>query len=157
MHYLFTDASMVGCGAVLITADQQVYVWGRRWEKAYNSRDIDFLEARTISEASAIFKETISALDGSLMVLVDNTSSQFGLIKGIAKSESVNEALTAAIQNVAVWANKKQIIVRYVASQSNIADAISRGQDLDLDVTRVVVDDLRRGALGGGDAVRYFA
>jgi hypothetical protein len=159
---LFTDASLQGWGAVLITSDQRVFIAGERWSEKVrvDSTNINVLEARAVDLALNSFADLLHSLpDTKLSIVVDNTSTLAGLRRGTARAPLVNLALVPAIEKLTAQ-NQFAIALRYVKSKENPADAPSRQQELDIDAALDLatrLDDERR---GGGESLiagRTFA
>lgn len=156
---LFSDASLVGWGAILFLSCGKVLITGSRWPPGTPSEsgDISMLESLAISLALADFSSALAeGDDGNLRILVDNTSTQAALINGRGRAARVNEAIRPAIGSLQSLRRRFLTTVGYIPSEFNPADAISRGSAPSIDFTRVVVDYLRLG--GGAEArdTRFF-
>ena len=147
--FLFTDASLKGWGAILVTSDQQIHVTGGSWRFATASGDICKLEAASVSNAIDAFAATIMASqDGELEIVVDNTSVQHALRRGVARSLDVNENIRPALEKL--QQSRLKVSTRYIHSKDNPADPTSRGLAFDRKKTCETVTNLRH---GGGEAI----
>ena len=146
---LFTDASLKGWGAILVTADQQLHVTGSAWTFRASSGDISALEAAAVTNAVNAFEGALSAAsrDGELEIVVDNTSVQAALQRGVARSIDLNENIRPALEKLQKL--RVHCSTRHFRSEENPADSVSRGQSPDAASTRAVAANLRR---GGGEA-----
>ena len=80
---LFTDASLQGWGAILVTPDSRVHASGGQWVKTYESGDICTLEGVALAEAiECFYKEILRCGASTLHVFVDNTSVKAAVAKG---------------------------------------------------------------------------
>ena len=137
---LWTDASRVGWGAVLIDNNtQQTWVVASRWSKTELQMHINVLEAIAVEKALQRFTE----IDGAaIFPRIDNTSVVHSVRKGYSKSEELNEVIRR-VQEICV---KRKILFaapQYVRSADNLADSWSRG------FTGEQVENERMGWTGG--------
>ena len=126
---LVTDASLTGWGAVLFTSDGAYHCAGGRWSEAHESGDMSVLETRAVRLAVAHFAELITG--GSLKLCVDNTTTQQCLLKGFSASYTLNKEVEEALKEVAN-VSLKCFACAYVVSAENVADAQSRGREVDI-------------------------
>ena len=128
---LFTDASLQGWGAILVFAGGEIHVAGGKWAHAYDSGDINMLEAKAATAALTAFDDVLrdGVADGvvdTLRVVVDNTSVQSSAKRGAARSELLNLAMVPLLRGV----RGLQIAVsfEYIATKMNPSDDVSRGR-----------------------------
>jgi hypothetical protein len=148
---LFTDASLLGWGAILIDDAGRVLVQGAAWPTVQTeSGDISKLEADAARLAINKFQDVILRLR-SLELRVDNTSVLSAFRRGIARAESINIALRGVI----TWLAEHSVIltVSYVKSAENPADPISRG----MPHSTSAVDSALRDEFRGGGGVPWRA
>jgi len=125
---LFTDASLHGWGAFMITANGNLYISGGKWStpsSALTSSDIGWLEARALTYSVTAFR-TIIEDHGRLDLRIDNTSVVAAVHRGRARAHLLHTELVKTIH----WLHNRRIItsVSYVRSADNvIADNVSRG------------------------------
>jgi hypothetical protein len=124
---LFTDASIVGWGAILVLPTQQLSAAGDRWHSTYTSDDINHLEAWAVCYAVEDFSDKIMEACNVLRVVVDNTSVRSSIISGSSKSEQLAEAVSACIDRLK--ALQMPVTVEYISSKLNPADGVSRGRE----------------------------
>ena len=150
---LFTDASLKGWGAVLITANAEVHVAGGPWRAKYTPGDISALEAQAVTSALNAFAELLAeAKEPHLTIAVDNTSVVAAVRRGVARSLKVNEGIKPALEKLRLLG--KAVEIRYIATRSNPADGKSRGSDtVDESLTREAVQNVRG---GGGGRREYY-
>ena len=88
---LWTDASTLGWGAVLIDNDtQQVKVVGARWTEDEAMFHINILEAMAVKKALRAFQ----GIEGSVIQpRIDNTSVLASVAKGYSKSADLNQEM----------------------------------------------------------------
>ena len=117
---LFSDATMVGWGGVLIDdGTNEVLVAGSRWENA--PPHINAAELRAATCAITAFKERL--LPGSHLTLkIDNTSALSAARKERAKSGAINAELAQFFGAL----NGVTFDAEYVKSELNDADYYSR-------------------------------
>jgi hypothetical protein len=150
--WLFTDASLKGWGAVLVTSAGKVFVIGKSWTLEHKSGDISYLEALAVSRATVTLAPTLRAEEvATLHVIVDNTSVEAAVRRGIARSPTVNWALLGGLLELKELSIG--VTIRYIKSGDNPADCVSRGAPVNLDRLSVVVDRIRR---QGGREARGF-
>ena len=117
---LFTDATLVGWGAVLIDdATQQPRIAGGRWRDPPSS--IGPAETRAVALGLEAFARHLAGNHAHLRV--DNTSAIAAINRRIATSGAVN----AELNNVFARLNGVTYDVSYVKSADNLADGPSRG------------------------------
>lgn len=123
---LFTDASLHGWGAFLITSDGAVFIVGGAWRDAHllSSRQINWLEARAVRYAFQSFRGIIMH-HRSVDLRIDNTSVVSAMQRGRARAAAVHIEVVEPIE----WLSSNGITVRtsYVESSNNPADPVSRG------------------------------
>ena len=119
----------------------------RNWKHKHRSSDINFLEALAVSEAIALFAETLQRYGAAeLHLVVDNMATKCTIVRGKARAYWLNEALRPALQLLA----ELQIChtAQYIDTLLNPADSLSRGEDLDMEKCSVVASGLREGERG---------
>ncbi len=123
---LITDASLIGFGAILVSPLQELFVIGGKWSDNHVSDSINELEAATVLMALHRLREVLIRLQiCQLNIVVDNTSVLQVLAKGSSKSENLNAIvvlLIAALKEIGC-----RVTIRYIPSNLNPSDAISRG------------------------------
>lgn len=122
-YTLWTDASNLGWGAVLINnSTQQVRVVGARWTDEEAMLHINILEALAVKKALHSFHD----LEGSVVQpRIDNTSVVATTAKGYSKSEDLN----SQIRDIQAICSAKRILLKspvFVRSKDNLADFWSR-------------------------------
>ncbi len=141
---LFSDASLRGWGAVLVTSRQEVFVAGGPWPRDHVSGDINVLEARALDLGLAHLRDAfLRSGDPKLDILVDNTSVESGVRRGVGHSPFVSDALCPAI--AALRELGIPITVDYIRTAENPADAPSRGGAVDLDLATGTAHERRGG------------
>ena len=120
---LWTDASNIGWGAVLIdNLTQQVRIVADKWSEEDALSHINILEAKAVRYAL----ERFEGIEGSVIQpRIDNTSVVWSVAKGYSRSQDINEEI-ATVQRIC---NDKGILLKapiYVRSKDNIADEWSR-------------------------------
>jgi hypothetical protein len=150
--WLFTDASTKGWGAILVTASGKTFVVGKSWRHTHKSGDISYLEALALSCAVSTLRQTLQReMIGVLHVIVDNTSVEAGVRRGLARSVTVNEGLLYGLLELKDL--PVSVTVRYIKSGDNPADSVSRGDPVNLRRLSDVVGATMR---QGGRASRAF-
>lgn len=121
-----SDASLSGWGAVALSPEGNVFQAGGQWKATFESADINTLEMRALSLALGAFKDVIDAQHPStpFLLLVDNSSVAHVLRKGMAREFSLNDALREVLRSLQ---GDRHVAVGLISSESNPADAISRG------------------------------
>ena len=117
---LFTDASLVGFGAVCNNA----WLFGG-WSQDFYHPDIQVLECATIAIALAILRDYLTSFDNPVMLRVDNQAVVGSLIKRTSRHPIVR----AIVKWIANFFAENRIIwkVLYVRTKANVlADALSR-------------------------------
>jgi hypothetical protein len=120
---LFTDASLSGYGAVLLSDDGSVDTFQGTWS-ATDPSEINQLEMRTVSLASDHWSGRLCAAR-EIVLVMDNTSCLSTLKKGSAHSWALNRELRSALRSLP---DSTPVTVAYLASSLNPADALSRGR-----------------------------
>jgi hypothetical protein len=120
---LFTDASLDGWGAVLMSNRGRVLVSGGSWKGADVGKDIAVLELRAVEQGLAAFPGPLGAAE-AVTILVDNTSTEASIRRGNCRSEALAQTLASAIP--AIRALPGRISVGHVGSAANPADPPSR-------------------------------
>lgn len=153
LSVMFSDASLKGWGAILVTSDGRIFISGSRWPSPrLSSGDISALESEAVSAGLSDFQDVIlNNCDDRLRIVVDNTSTEAALVNGIARSAAVNRAIRPALR-LLTSSRRIEVSVAHIATGRNPADPISRGLTADLDLTREVANDYERG--GGGVEAR---
>lgn len=145
---IFTDASLIGFGAILINEHQQIFVLGGKWPSQLRTRDsgdISKLEAFALVFAIEGFKEHIVGCR-NIDLRIDNTSVVAAVVRGNARAITICEALKATLTWLA--ANDIAVTVSYVKSCDNIADPISRAEELKLTCKEAILLYERKGRGG---------
>ena len=135
---LFTDASLRGYGAILVTGNNEYTAHAGEWARDdglrsglrldnLTSGDICTLEARAVRHAVDYWRDAIANAK-SLELVVDNTSVEAAIKRGYGRSPALNSEIAPVIEEL----RRLNVIVtaRYIKSADNPADALSRGQDL---------------------------
>jgi hypothetical protein len=133
---LVTDASLHGWGAVFRDGFGRVYIAGSKWSngefagitnETLQSGDIGRLEARGLRNGYDAFRDLIKET-GTCIMHVDNTSVRAAVHRGAAKADSINTEIRPLLDTLV--ADDIRYAIRYVKSEDNIADGISRGKRL---------------------------
>ena len=127
---LFTDASLFGWGAVLIMPDGSIQVAGGKLTVDDHKNNINTAEAMALKNSFNSFKNFISFLS-NLDILVDNTSLEYNVRRGMPRSEELAIFIKQIWQKI--FDLKISISINRVSTKLNPADSISRGQKLDMD------------------------
>ena len=143
---LYTDASLFGWGAIMITADFRVFVAGGKWSRAFTSGDICHLEASAVRNAARAFAQIILE-HGSVDFRIDNTSVAYAVMRGVARAPALNVALAGLLK----WLSRYDIVVTasYVKSDDNLADPVSRGLSTPSLSREIVASVYERRGAGG--------
>jgi hypothetical protein len=121
--WLYTDASLKGWGALLLSDDGRFWVVGGSWSVVHNSGDISALEAAAISRAIDILLPTLRVFaKGTLNIVVDNTAVQAAVGRGLARSFAVNAALFPALRTL--YDIGLALTIRYIATEKNPVDSV---------------------------------
>jgi hypothetical protein len=142
--WLFTDASLKGYGAILVTDIGQIWVCGKSWLHAdHVSGNINWLESCAVSLAAQFFENTIREENiKCLHLVVDNSATQRAVERRCSRSILVSAAIVPGLK---VFERLQvAITARYLCSGDNPADSISRGFEVNLPKLRVVVEQLQR-------------
>jgi hypothetical protein len=140
---LFSDASLGGWGAVLITSLQEVFIAGGTWPTKHESGEINVLEAKALDNGlTHLMDAFLRSPDVAIDIHVDNTSCEAAIRRGVARSPALNVALAPVIE--ALRMTNIPTTIQYVSTLDNVADAPSRGLEVDYDVAKRV-SDMRRG------------
>ena len=125
--WLFTDATLVGWGGVLLTADGQVHIVGGLFDKDDHG-DICAKEAQAVANSVTALRELLLQVT-SLDIIVDNTSVEHGMRRMLPRAEALAESVAAVWRDVI----NMRIALRIgrIDSAKNPADAISRGITVD--------------------------
>jgi hypothetical protein len=121
-YHLFTDSTLTGWGAVVITPNNAVFATGGNFNKHFSS--INAAECQAVQLGVEAFFNLLKS-STTLRLVVDNTSTSSDLISGKSNSSE----LAAAVSNTvdALQALKGvHISLSYVKSQENPADLPSR-------------------------------
>jgi hypothetical protein len=120
---LFTDASKIGWGAVLMTDRGRVLVTGERWSHADKHLEISVLEMKAVQLGVTAFTRELQSA-AQVALLVDNTSVKGAVERGTCRSADLVVALAAAIPGLRELPGR--VSVGYVGSKENPADPPSR-------------------------------
>ena len=120
---LFTDASLHGWGAFLITADGCIFIVGGRWSDTYRSGDINHLEARAVKYAFQAFAQIIKR-HTAVSLRVDNTSVGTAMRRGRGRAAEIH----VEVIETHLWLQQQKITLdtSEVSSKDNHADFVSR-------------------------------
>ncbi|PCI42408.1 MAG: hypothetical protein COB46_00010 [Rhodospirillaceae bacterium] len=129
------DASLHGFGSWFQDAVGRCFIAGGRWSddealfkqaSELTSGDISRLEARGVHKGCHAFEAKIRQ-HSKLHLHIDNTSvtAAVGSKSGHAKADSLNEELADVLKWL--WSLDIEVVVSYVRSEDNKADAASRG------------------------------
>ena len=124
---IFTDASTVGWGAVLVKGSS-VHTVAGRWKKPIDCSEISTYEALAVSIAADAFANLIRNCK-TILLRTDNSPTLFTLKKGCAKEFELNDAIRKCAESFAKAAPHAAIFVMHVATKENPADPLSRGQE----------------------------
>lgn len=119
-HSLFSDASLLGGGAVLFLNNGEVLTWQRKWSPLEAGRSINELEAMALTEALEHFFPLLQ--NSGVDIFVDNTSVLFGAPRGYSASFFFNQRLRALSPLLAVL----DYSLSFVPSKKNVSDSLSR-------------------------------
>ena len=122
--YLVTDAATKGAGGVLMSAgDGTVRTWSRDWSDAERARPIHEREMQAAVEAARFFGEFL--VGAEVAVYIDNTSGLYAARNRRAVSFELNALIGEFERATRECAS---ITLRYIASEDNVADPLSRGK-----------------------------
>jgi len=124
---LFTDASKIGVGAVLVCQlTGRIFIAGKRWEPGHLF-EINKDEMNAVVYATNAFSHHFPP-GTTIDLRVDNSSTEAGTNKGFSSSEDVSVALHKFMLS------KKRLGINmratHVDTTKNWADPISRGKPL---------------------------
>ena len=111
---LFTDASLVGWGAICVRSDGSICSIGRRWEDEDANHSINILEAKALANAMDVLQ-----MDHHLDVFVDNTS----LLANVRRTRSGNFLFNNIVGHIC---SDRILNIQYIKSNENPADVFSR-------------------------------
>lgn len=117
---LFTDASLIGWGAVLICDDGFVAGTGAKWNAPV---EINAAEVAAVGNALWAFARNIP-YKARINLRVDNTTALCAMSKGNTGADSI-AGILQWIQSF-VSCNAWHVVARYVSTKDNIADVWSR-------------------------------
>ena len=149
---LFTDATLEGWGGVLIDDNNEIFVSGGKFPATRGNYvgNIAPHEAWAIDLSLNAFAQQISGL-AQLNLFVDNTSVQHGVARGQVNAESLVTPVRSILCKII--SNRISLLVDYVNTKINPADAISRGQRLDVAKVQLAMKEIfkteRKGAVVG--------
>jgi hypothetical protein len=136
---LYTDASLHGCGAVLIGPDGCIYLFQHVWSAALAALHINILETEAVILALQHFGHLIRGDPVSLVV--DNTTVLSAFEHGFSRSFDIDRCLLRVQAHI--------VSVQYIRSDDNPSDPLSRGRDADpISISNAVKD--RRPSTGVG-------
>lgn len=128
--YLFTDATLAGWGAVLIFDNCRIAVAGGHFTGAQRAAtSIGPKEAYAVVNAIDAFANQLRAVQ-QLNLFVDNTSVVAGIRRGQPRAASLVEPVREAWS--AIIKSRISLFVDYVSTHVNPADAVSRGQRVEI-------------------------
>ena len=130
---LFTDATLNGWGAVLISDDGRIVVVGGRFEGGQRAGDIGRKEAWAVVNALRALRDPMRGVS-DLDLFVDNTSVEAALRRGVPRADSLVEPVAAAWRDVI--GSRISLFVDYVSTKVNPSDAASRGQRVALEAVQ---------------------
>ena len=125
---LFSDASsQTGWGVTLIDRSSgEVYEHGRKWCSAFQSKEINFLEAEGLCLAVQFAQKQFPEFSESpCLLLVDNTAVKSTVRKGYAAEEQLNSYIDRLQY---LLRDSAETRIAYVPTNLNPADAPSRGK-----------------------------
>ena len=125
---LFTDASLVGYGGVLILDDGAIHVVGGKFSVDDHNNNIATAEAKAVNNSIRDLKQIISSV-ARLDILVDNTSVEAGVRRGMPRSDALADSVKQFWSTI--LAQSILVTVGRVSTRLNPADSISRGKPLD--------------------------
>ena len=111
---LFTDASLIGWGAICVRSDGSICSIGRRWEDEDANHSINILEAKALANAMDVLQ-----MDHHLDVFVDNTS----LLANVRRTRSGNFLFNNIVGHIC---SDRILNIQYIKSNENPADVFSR-------------------------------
>jgi hypothetical protein len=112
----FTDASQTQGAVVEITNEGSAHV------SSWQHKNVH--ESINVKELQAIWVAVHTCPEPSVHIVTDSLVAVYALLKGWSKSESVNREVNRIMQQ------KKQIWISWVASEHNVADGPSRGEQI---------------------------
>jgi hypothetical protein len=117
---LISDASQLGCGALLFDPHGNVFVYQHKWTGKHVRMHINELEAIAVSLASDHFAPLVG--DNPTILFVDNTSVKASVTNGMSRNFFLNILAKVPLRFTAVSLLK---------SKENPADPLSRYLPLD--------------------------
>lgn len=122
---LSSDASLTGCGGVLV-GDGVIRTFGSRWTTHEKHRwtSINQLETIAVAEALKFFAPFLQ--NNIVDIGVDNTSALFSLHKGYAKAFDLNRAVREAMEQIESLPQFIIDTIDYINTADNPADEWSR-------------------------------
>ena len=124
---IFTDASTIGWGAVLVKGSLVLSASGR-WKEPIDCSEISTYEALAVSLATEAFAKTIKNCT-TILLRTDNNPTLFTLKKGCAKEFELNEAVRKCAESFSQAAPNAAVFVKHIPTKENPADPLSRGQE----------------------------
>ena len=129
---LFTDATLQNWGAVLVLDDNQIFASGGKFsntDSLSTKANISVMETRAVHRALVSFADKLEKLS-SIDILVDNTSTQYGIHKGLPHADALVDDITKTWE-ILIKNNVKANIGR-IATARNPADEVSRLKAVDI-------------------------
>lgn len=125
-YAVFTDASSTGYGVIICDMDHNtVHAFGARWDAEEESLTISALEMRAVAKA---LQQHAFRPQSFVVMVIDNRAALAAIAHHRARSQAVNSEFLQ-VHEIAK-ALDLSYTVRYIASASNPADALSRGTPL---------------------------
>lgn len=123
---IFTDASTLGCGAVVI-ADGKAHIYARRWTLKERLRHINILEAQALAIALHVFGDLLHSPRYHIEVYIDNTSVLGNLNRQKAPPRGFEFAQRLKdIKTSRIWPQVTS--TQFIRSEANPSDWLSRLQ-----------------------------
>lgn len=123
---LFTDATPVGWGAVLVDNNNKISICGGRFSEEQRLGSIATQEAWAVDNAIRDFGERLREV-GRVNIFVDNTSVQSRLQAGNPRAADLVAPIKSFWQRAI--RSRVSIKVQYISTKLNPADELSRGQE----------------------------
>lgn len=148
---LFTDASVIGWGAVLLCGPN-VFSTAGRWSSPIDCSQICEFEAKAIAVAVERFCNILQNAK-TITIRTDNTATMHTLKKGTAREFELNGAIAECARAFKNCSPNAAIFVSHVSTLVNPADPLSRGKPIEQQQLSAV---RAQGAVGSGELLRVF-
>jgi hypothetical protein len=130
---LFTDATLVGYGAILVLPSGQTHVTGSRFPP--NAREeIGTCEALAVLYALEDFAKILRDYPSGIDLRLDNTSVEAGLQRGSPRAAHIAQVVADILRTSLRW--NVPLFPSRVGTKENPADETSRGKQLDIEKLR---------------------